>query len=495
MHLRRAALIALLLLAWYAYTLPRWSDWSQNSRLNLLLALGDDGTVVIDRYVANTGDYALFKGRAYSDKAPGPVFLALPAYLALTPLIDSPFVRERSQSLGAGGALSATLNPQGSGLREEKVRFALVQFSMTALTIALPAAALGGLLYLVLLRLGLAATPALLCALAYGLGTPAGPYAGNFYSHQLVAALLFGAFACALPRPCGRSSFSRALLCGLLLGWAVIGEYPAALAAGLIGLYALSQHGWRWLAPLILGSLPPLTLLITYDLVAFGTPLPIGYAHSALWQDQHHTGFMSITYPRLESLWGLSFGPFRGLFVRSPWLLLAIPGYLLWWRASRLRAEWWAALGIPLSLFLFYASSAMWWGGFAAGPRYLVPLLPFLALAAAWALDGMFKRAATRVLAVSLAVLSTLLVWAEALAGQLFPPDSIRNTWAGYVVPAWLEGDLARNLGMALGLRGSLSLLPLLALTALLLLLLQVRSRGMWQARRDEALALSSSKS
>jgi hypothetical protein len=494
---RRASIIALLLVVWYSYTLPRWSDWSQNSRLDLLLALGDDGTVTIDRYVANTGDYALYQGRAYSDKAPGPVFLALPAYYALKPLIDSPLVRERSQALGAGGAMAATLNPAGSGVHENKLRFALVQYAMTVLTIALPAAALGSLLYLVLLRLGLAAGPALVCALGYGLATPAAAYAGNFYSHQLVAALLFGAFACALPGPAGHpaTGVGRALLCGLLLGWAVISEYPAALAAALIGVYALARQGWRWLAPLILGGLPPVTLLVAYDLVAFGTPWPIGYAHSALWQAQHHTGFMSITYPRPEALWGLSFGPFRGLFVRAPWLLLAIPGYVLWWRAARLRHEWWLALLLPVGLFLFYASSAMWWGGFGAGPRYLVPLLPFLALAACWALQALWARRATRLAANALVLLSALLIWAEALAGQLFPPDSLRNTWAGYVLPAWLEGDIARNLGMALGLRGATSLLPLLALTALLLVLLHGRGFELQRPRRDEALALSSSES
>ena len=39
--MRRTALIFLLLLACYAYVLPRWADWNQNSRLNLVVALVD----------------------------------------------------------------------------------------------------------------------------------------------------------------------------------------------------------------------------------------------------------------------------------------------------------------------------------------------------------------------------------------------------------------------------------------------------------------------
>src|SRR5690606_36532602 len=90
---------------------------------------------------------------------------------------------------------------------------------------------------------------------------------------------------------------------------------------------------------IVAGGLLPLVLLVVYDLVAFGTPIPVGYSHSALWQDQHHTGFMSISYPHFEALWGLTFGSFRGLFVRAPWLLLALPGALLWWREGQHRAE------------------------------------------------------------------------------------------------------------------------------------------------------------
>ncbi len=466
--MRRPLLIFALLLACYAYVLPRWADWNQNSRLDLVLALVDDGTVSIDRYVANTGDYALYQGRTYSDKPPGLSLMALPVYMALSPTLDLPPVRERLAALGGGDAFGATLREDGTGLRDDKVRFALAQYVLTLVVVATASAALGALLFFALGRLGLAPAPAAAGALAYGLATTAAPYAGNFYSHQLAAALLFGAFFVAWPRPGepARPAYASGLLCGLLLGWAVISEYPAALPAAAVGLYALARRGPRWLPALALGGALPGALLVVYDLVAFGTPWPIGYAHSALWQEQHTTGFMSITHPRLEALWGLTFGQFRGLFFRAPWLLLAIPGLVAWWRAGRLRAEWWAALAACLSLLLFYGSSAMWWGGFAAGPRYIAPLIPFLALPAGYALGRLWPRALPRAAALALVALSLLLVWVEATASQQFPHDTVRDTWAGYVLPAWAAGDIARNLGMALGLAGPASLLPLAAMAA-----------------------------
>ncbi|NTV97458.1 MAG: hypothetical protein HGA75_18945, partial [Thiobacillus sp.] len=82
-HLRPAlvmlALFTLLLLC-YAYTLPRWADPNQNSRLDMIVAVVNDGTLMIDKYVANTVDYAKVGDHYYSDKPPGSAFLGIPVY-------------------------------------------------------------------------------------------------------------------------------------------------------------------------------------------------------------------------------------------------------------------------------------------------------------------------------------------------------------------------------------------------------------------------------
>lgn len=478
---RDALLIFAILLLAYAYVLPRWADWSQTSRLNLVRALVEQGTVRIDAYVANTGDYALYNGHAYTDKAPGPSFMGMPLYAALLPLIDHPLVSTRLQNMAGGGAFSSTLNPEGTGLQSDKVRMFVAQYLLTLAVIAFPSAAAGALLYHALQMFGLSRGSRLLITLGYGLATPAATYAGNFYSHQLVAALCLMAFVLLVWLRQGSGGAPRALLIGLLLGYALISEYPTAIVCAALGIYALVLLPPSRVAWIIGGGLLPLALLITYNMVAFQTLLPVGYLHSALWQDQHSTGFVSITYPQPEALWGLTFGTFRGLFVRAPWLLLAIPGFVIWWRSGRLRAEFWAVLVSALGIVIFYSSSAMWWGGFAAGPRYIIPALPFLALAVApllYALEQS-KLAAkqrqlvpARVAIVALVIVSTISTWVEAVAGQLFPTDALRNTWTGYVFPAWQEGNIARNLGTALGLDGAWSLLPLALLVVALVVLL-----------------------
>ena len=474
-------LLCALLLASYGYVLPRWADWNQNSRLDLVRALSEQHDVVIDDYVANTGDYALYHGHAYSDKAPGPAFLALPVALAIKPVLDHPASQNLLERLAASGKLSATLNPEGSGINTDKLR-AFVLLLVSALFASALPTALGALaLYALLRRHAIDSASAMLVTLAYGLATSLAAYGGNFYSHALVASLLIGAWVVT------DLDFApaRAVLAGLLLGWAVISEYPAALPAAIIGLAA----AWRWRRPsallwLTLGGLPPVLLLAIYDWRAFGTPLPIGYEHSALWQQQHQTGFLSITYPHAAALWGLLFGLYRGLFARAPWLLLALPGYVIWWRSGHAREHWWVALLAPLSMLLFYGSSAMWPGGFAAGPRYLVLISPFLACACAPAVVVIGQRMAGQIALLVLIAGSLALTWSEAVARQSFPPDTIANPWIGYTWPAWRDADIARNIGTFLGLRGGLSLLPL----ALLILV-----AGAYLLRRPNQAAATSS--
>lgn len=488
MKRRDALLIFLTLLLAYCYVLPRWADWNQNSRLNLVRALVEQQTTRIDAYVANTGDYAEFGDHAYTDKPPGLSLAGVPFYAAVLPLIGQPAVAQRLERLAGGGAMATTLNPAGTGIRTDKVRHFVAQYLLTMVTVALPAAALGVLLYAVLGLFGFARSLALLVTLGYGLATPALAYAGNYYSHQFVAALVFGAFALLLPwgqQPQARVGSLdrvpllrtldapvpavRALLFGLLCGYALISEYPVAIMVAALGVYGLTRMSWKAIGFAILGGLLPIVLMGVYNLRSFDTIWPVGYAHSALWQNQHHTGFMSITYPRAEALWGLTFGSYRGLFFRAPWLLLAIPGFVLWWRSREWRGAWWVTLISTIGLNLFYGSSIMWWGGFGVGPRYTVPMLPFLALAAAYGIRPLWRSMFGRGVTVALLVASAGLTWAETLARQSFPLDTILQPWRDYTLPSWLSGDIARNLGMAAGLRGPLSLLPLAVALAILI--------------------------
>ncbi len=108
---RRVALLTffVLLLA-YMFFFPHRVDWNQNVRFDLTAAIVERGTLLIDDYVSNTGDYALIGGHAYSDKAPGLSWLGVPVYAILRPLTRSSSIQNLIDHVGRVPAAAATFN-------------------------------------------------------------------------------------------------------------------------------------------------------------------------------------------------------------------------------------------------------------------------------------------------------------------------------------------------------------------------------------------------
>ncbi len=457
----------LLLLICYTYTFPRWADPNQNSRLDMVFAVIEDGTLQIDRYVENTVDYAKFEGHYYSDKAPGVAFLGIPAYGVLKTALDLPIMDGLMTTLSNNQALTATLREDGTGLQTWKLRFAIAQVLLTFVGASLPTALLGVMLY----RIATAFTAnwgyRLLVVLSYGLLTPAFAYAGAFYGHQLSAMCLFGVFYLVFTRQ-QSLSIPLLLIAGFLLGYSVITEYPSVLVVAIMVLYILYNlyrfSDWRRIGWVILtGSILAIGLMV-YNTTIYHSPLELGYSYSELWVDQHHTGFMSLTLPHSDAIWGITFSRFRGLFILSPWLLLALPGFVLWWRFGEYRPELVVTIASVLSFFFFNTSSIMWWGGFSIGPRYLLPILPFLTLPVLYTLRCWGNLTWFRILIAVLLGWSLVAVWGLTLAEQAFPPDTIRNPFVEYAWPNWKTGNIARNMGMFLHLKGTSSLIPLMGM-------------------------------
>lgn len=467
-------LLFLLLVVSYTYVFPRWADQNETSRLDMIVAIVDDGTFQIDKYVSNTVDYAKANGHYYSDKAPGAAFLGIPVYAALKPLFSSSLMAGVVQRLAANPAFVATLRVEGSGLLEQKVRFALALVAISFVVGSVPCAVLGVLMYLTLGKVSSSAWPRRLVVLGYCLATPVLAYANSLYGHQLSAALLFAAFYLVFSAG-PRISRARLLGVGLLLGYAVVTEFPAALIAAILFLYALYRvwREGRWLrfAWMLPTGLAMGVVLMIYNTVVFGGPFNLGYSYSEQWLPEHTIGFMSLTWPHLDALWGITFSPFRGVFVLAPWLLLAVPGFVIWYRRREWRAEFWVALASALAIFLFNSSSAMWWGGFAVGPRYILFGLPFLALPVVFVFRDWGRQWLGRVVIGVLLAWSFVATWGLTLAEQAFPPgaDLNPNPLVDYAWPNWLAGNIARNVGTVLHLPGLLSLVPLFIILALLL--------------------------
>jgi hypothetical protein len=120
------------------------------------------------------------------------------------------------------------------------------------------------------------------------------------------------------------------------------------------------------------------------------------------------------------------------LYACSPVLWLAVPGLVFMARRGGLRAET-ALCGIAiLAYFTFnacYGNSIVFWGGGASvGPRHIIPVLPFVAVPLAFAVQRV------RVLFYPL-VLVSIFYMLLATAVEPRAPYAPANPWKGSICP------------------------------------------------------------
>jgi hypothetical protein len=300
------------------------------------------------------------------------------------------------------------------------------------------------------------------------------------------------------------------VLVGFVLGYAVVVEYPSAMACVvLVGYAATFVQPWRRLGWLIVAGVVPIIPLAAYHWLVFGGPLTLPYQFST--QLHRHVGFMGLGQPSLDVLGAVLLGDYRGLFYSAPWLLLALPGaiVLLGRRGRRMDA----LVCVVISALFIWLNGALvdWEGGWAMGPRYLIPAIPFLVVLTVgvvphWRPQSPFARALAVVgmaLTVALVVASAALMFAGT-AVKPEVPMQIKRPFTEYLLPALYKGELsintqsidskwpsggdrqAWNVGQLAGLEGLVSLLPLgfyIAMTGTWLIWTARRSDRGWEAR------------
>jgi hypothetical protein len=316
----------------------RISLWSRGDRV-LCIAIGwneashyaqvrafDHGTPIIDRYRHTTGDRAVFRGHYYSDKAPGLALLALPVYHVLR----------------AGGIS-----------RPRPTVHVLVLFGSV-----LPAAVIMSLAYWLVQRRDPGEGAAV--ALTLGFATLILPFATLFFSHVLSACLRFAAYCLLWREREGREDggsggrrvdavdaadadgatgaaggpgrrYGLLAAAGLLIGYGISTEYPLALVAVVLGLYAMwgpnpLQAAIAFGAGALVGLIP----LLLYDWWAFGSPLHLSYSYVAA----NSSGVLGLGGPSLHRAMELLVAD-RGLLVVTPVVAAGLAGIVILYREGR----------------------------------------------------------------------------------------------------------------------------------------------------------------
>ena len=304
-------------------------------------------------------------GKPYAPYGPLAAVLAVPHHLA-------------------GRALASLLGiervPPGQGLA-----WVIFVGGITMLTTATGAALAVAGFHRAAIALATPARMAVWLSLLLGGATVLWPYGTSFYTDGWQAATMIWAAALLIeardaPTPHARVALAALLLTvtGLIKATSLV-FLPGFLIAVLAERSLRREQRWRVAAILTAGIGAAAVVHMAWNHYRFGSPFEFGYDWTETVQTLPARPFVITEIPR--GLLVLLATPGKSMFLWSPILVLSAIGAAGWWRRDRA-----CTIGIATAAaigFVFYAAYLFPEGGYAHGPRHLVPIVPLLALLAA----------------------------------------------------------------------------------------------------------------
>ncbi len=235
----------------------------------------------------------------------------------------------------------------------------------------------------------------LIMALLAGLATPLIHYAQTFFSEPLAGLAFMLHYLLLLVSQRKQWSQGYLFFAGLALGWVVLTKIALivlcipAITYLIILLLQSTNADQAWVKKIkfiiinggafALGLAIPFIILLTYNFMRFNHFFETGYgAESNLW-----------TTPLREGIYGLLFSAGRGLLCYTPLIFVSL-ALTRKFTKSHLKESLYS-VAIFTSILLLYAKWHMWEGGWCWGPRFLIPIIPFLLLPIGAALNSYKK--------------------------------------------------------------------------------------------------------
>ena len=273
--------------------------------------------------------------------------------------------------------------------------------------------------YLALLRLGLTPAASLLSALLLAIVSPMWPYSRTYFAEPpaalgLVSVLYILSAAPEKWRPAGAAA------AGAWATFAFLARYELIVLCPVFLLFILMKYRNRRFLHAAAFCLVPVAgvlVILLYNFLRFGGLLRFGYFDE------------SFSRNIFEGLIGLVASPGKGIVFFFP---LSLAAFALWPALARRNPLLTAlSVGVPLVTLLTVSKWNLWGGDVSWGPRYLIPVIPFLFLPVAFRIDRLITHRpgrAAHAFVTSLVLLSVLSLGVQVL-GISFSFRDLAGYW------------------------------------------------------------------
>lgn len=386
------------------------------------ITLAESGTLNVERYYGWLDDiFRGPKGGAFINNNPGASITGAIPLILLRPVLRR--IDEWNQQLPRPATPRSDEEFFRRALASGRAYYFLAIAFLTVALVMAPATA-GTAAYLCsrLMEAGISGQSAALAALVYGFGTPVFFRTGHLNHNLLVCDAGFTALLLLWDPQDRPLPPWRAAVAGLLAGYALLCDFSAIVTIGIVGAYVWMRGAgeyqnhhrdtearrkkakppWNFSVPLCLCGrdsmalyslcvLPGIAALAIYQAWAFGSPF-----HPS----QHYMtptaptalGYRGFSWPSPALAWANFVDPRFGLFAWCPALLLAFAAPFLRKVRHQVPRREMGLLFAYFGLFVvFCAANQYSWLQPLTGFRYLVPIVPGLALLAMQAAQALPK--------------------------------------------------------------------------------------------------------
>jgi len=214
---------------------------------------------------------------------------------------------------------------------------------------------------------------AITVAFLYGFTTMAWAYSSTATSVILVSMTVLLSFY-FYRKFVKNQNFFNLIFCGFSLGASVLVRYDSFIIVGiilvfLIGTILRNKSKLKNLTCLLIPLFFCAIIFMGINYIQFGTFLEYGL--------KTESGYgLGPTYPIHVGVFGLLFSPGAGLFIFSPILFTIFVSFFDFYKKDK--SSFLIFSAYLVSMLVFFGNLETWHGFVSWGPRYLLPVIPFL---------------------------------------------------------------------------------------------------------------------